>query len=54
MEATAPNLRYFGKVRMEELDGFVDGLFAGEDEVDLPERAHVGGHRNGCSLNCAS
>lgn len=41
MEATAPNLRYFGKVRMEELDGFVDGLFAGEDEVDLSERAHV-------------
>lgn len=41
MEATVPNLRYFGQVRMEELDGFVDGLFAGEDEVDLPERAHV-------------
>ena len=40
MEATAPNLRSFGQVRIEELDGFVDGLFAGEDEVDLPERAH--------------
>lgn len=41
IEATAPSLRYFGQVRMEELDGFVDDLFAGEDEIDLPERAHV-------------
>ncbi len=41
MEATAPNLRHFGQVRKEELDGFVEGLFAGEGEIDLPERAHV-------------
>lgn len=41
IEATAPDLRYFGQVRMEELDGFVDGLFAGEEEIDLPQRAHV-------------
>lgn len=41
IQATAPDLHYFGQVRIKELDGFVDGLFAGEDEIDLPERAHV-------------
>ena len=40
MEATASNLRDFGQVRLEELDGFVEGLFAGQEEIDLPERAH--------------
>ena len=40
MEATASNLRNFGQVRLEELDGFVEGLFAGQEEIDLPERAH--------------
>ena len=39
-DATAPNLRHYGKVRMEEFDGFVDGLFAGEVEIPLPARAH--------------
>jgi hypothetical protein len=26
--------------RLEELDGFVQGLFGDQDEIDLPERAH--------------
>ena len=30
-----------GKVRREELDGFIDGLFAGHDEMDFPESAHT-------------
>lgn len=40
---TAPaNFEYLGrlaKVRREELDGFVDGLFAGQEEMDFPESA---------------
>ena len=40
-EPTATCLRAFAQVRLEELDGFVDGLFAGEEAIDLPERAHV-------------
>lgn len=34
---------YLGRlaaVRREELDGFIDGLFAGQDELDFPESAH--------------
>ena len=27
-------------IRREELDGFIEGLFAGQDEIDLPEKAH--------------
>jgi len=33
-------LNRFAQVRREELEGFVDGLFAGQDEIDLPESAH--------------
>lgn len=40
LEPTAPNLARFAQVRREELDGFMEGLFNGEDRVDLPERAH--------------
>jgi len=29
-------------MRRQELDGFIDGLFDGEDAIDLPERAHSG------------
>ncbi|MSQ51501.1 MAG: hypothetical protein EXR28_06400 [Betaproteobacteria bacterium] len=28
-------------VRRQELDGFVEGLFGPEENIDLPERAHV-------------
>jgi hypothetical protein len=27
-------------LRREEVDGFIEGLFAGHDEIDLPEKAH--------------
>jgi hypothetical protein len=42
--ATAPAslefLNRFARVRREELEGFADGLFAGQDKIDLPESAH--------------
>jgi hypothetical protein len=40
-EPTASCLREQGQVRTEELDGFIEGLFAGQKELDLPERAHA-------------
>lgn len=40
MDATAVNLGLYGRIRLEELDGFIEGLFNGEDAIDLPERAH--------------
>ena len=33
-------LARLGKVRREEIDGFIDGLFAGQEEMDFPESAH--------------
>ena len=42
--STAPaNLEFlarFSRVRREEIEGFVDGLFANKDEMDLPASAH--------------
>lgn len=40
MDPTARNLGEFALVRQQELEGFVEGLFYGEDHIDLPERAH--------------
>ena len=40
MDATAANLGLYARMRLEELDGFTEGLFNGEDAIDLPERAH--------------
>lgn len=40
MEPTAANLGHYGRVRLEELDGFFEGLFDGQETVDLPEQAH--------------
>ena len=40
MDATAANLGLYARIRLEELDGFTEGLFNGEDAIDLPERAH--------------
>lgn len=40
LEPTAENLARFAQVRRQELEGFIDGLFNGQDRVDLPERAH--------------
>src|SRR3546814_1818984 len=39
-EPTAVDLGQYGLVRLQELDGFIEGLFNGEDVIDLPERAH--------------
>lgn len=39
IEPTAANLGQYGLVRLEELDGFIEGLFNGEEEIHLPERA---------------
>jgi hypothetical protein len=40
MEPTAANLGQYGLIRLQELDGFIDGLFNGKEAIDLPERAH--------------
>jgi hypothetical protein len=41
MQPTAANLAHYASVRLEELDGFIDGLFGGAEAIDLPERAHM-------------
>lgn len=38
--ASYEHLVRLGKVRREEIDGFIDGLFAGQEEMDFPESAH--------------
>jgi len=40
-EPTPQNLAMLATTRRQELDGFIEGLFNGEDQMDLPERAHV-------------
>ena len=40
-EPTPQNLATLARTRRQELDGFIEGLFNGEDQMDLPERAHV-------------
>tara|TARA_R110002096_G_scaffold433641_1_gene652818 strand:- start:43 stop:687 length:645 start_codon:yes stop_codon:yes gene_type:complete len=40
LEPTAANLGQYGLIRLQELDGFIEGLFNGEETIDLPERAH--------------
>ncbi len=39
---TYDDLLEFCRTRTEELEGFVDGLFAGDEKIDLPERAVEG------------
>jgi hypothetical protein len=39
---TREGLAVLALIRRQELDGFVEGLFAGEDSLELPERAHRG------------
>ena len=34
-------LKHLALVRLQELDGFIEGLFGANDQIDLPERAHV-------------
>ncbi len=33
-------LKHLAQVRLQELDGFIEGLFGANDQIDLPERAH--------------
>lgn len=40
VEATRDGLKQPALVRRQELDGFVEGLFGSQDEIDLPARAH--------------
>ena len=40
-EPTVENLAKLAMTRREELDGFIEGLFNGEDQIDLPERTHI-------------
>ena len=40
MDATATQVARYARVRFEELDGFLEGLFNGEEAIDLPQRAH--------------
>jgi hypothetical protein len=40
VEPTAANLGQYGLIRLQELGGFIEGLFNGEEAIDLPERAH--------------
>jgi len=37
---TRQDLSALAQMRQQELDGFTEGLFGGEEVVDLPERAH--------------
>jgi hypothetical protein len=39
---TRQDLSALAQMRQQELDGFTEGLFGGEEVVDLPERAHRG------------
>ena len=40
LPADREGLAHLARIRREELDGFVDGLFGTLEELDLPERAH--------------
>jgi hypothetical protein len=40
--ATREGLAALALMRRQELDGFIEGLFGREEEVDFPERAHRG------------
>ena len=40
-------LSRLARIRIEELDGFADGLFGPDDELDLPDRAHASMDRLG-------
>ena len=37
---TREGFAHFSLVRRQELDGFIEGLFGREEQIDLPERAH--------------
>jgi hypothetical protein len=37
---TQEGLAHIARVRREEIDGFVEGLFGSAEAIDLPEKAH--------------
>jgi hypothetical protein len=40
LDPSAHNLGLFAMIRRQELEGFVEGIFNGQDRADLPESAH--------------
>ena len=40
LEPTREGVARIARVRQQELEGFVEGLFGSEESLDLPERAH--------------
>lgn len=38
--ATREGLATLARMRVQEIEGFAHGLFGGQEEIDLPERAH--------------
>lgn len=40
MEPSVENIALYSRVRLQELDGFMEGLFNGQEAIDLPTRAH--------------
>ena len=40
--ATREGLATLASMRLQELDGFIEGLFGSKDTLELPERAHQG------------
>lgn len=40
LDPTPANLALVAQLRRQELEGFIEGLFNGQDRIDLPERAH--------------
>ena len=41
IEPTAADLARLALIRRQEIDGFVEGLFNGKEEIDLPGKAHA-------------
>jgi hypothetical protein len=41
LEPSVANLAKLALIRRQEIDGFVEGLFGGSEEIDLPERANA-------------
>lgn len=41
LEPSVANLAKLALIRRQEIDGFVEGLFGGSEEIDLPERANT-------------
>jgi len=39
-EPTRQSLAHLAQVRRQELEGFLEGLFGGNESIDLPEKAH--------------